>query len=254
MTIYSRADWGGGPVAPARQLDGPLHYVFIHHTVASTPASVQEALAEVRRIWNDHTSPSSSDPSKPWPDIGYSWLVDDEGNAYEGLGWLQRGIHTSGSNSIGHGIVWMGNAMVRRPSNKALACIAQLIVNGQRDGAVGLAPTIEGHRDRNPTACPGDLLYAQLPIIRAAVLDLPPATIDPPKDDMTPTQEAKLDRVLDVAEQIATGQLTGAIVREIDPRLNLISAQVDAIRGTAIDLAVVPTSVLVAELGRRATQ
>jgi hypothetical protein len=44
-----------------------------------------------------------------------------------------------------------------------------------------------GHRDALATACPGDGLYGQIPIVAAAVNDgyLPPVTIDPGDDPMT---------------------------------------------------------------------
>lgn len=249
MTTYARSAWttappGGNPLA------GQCPRIFIHHTVGITPSSVEQALAEVARIREQHVQFNG------WVDIGYSWLVDDAGNCFEGRGWLRSGAHTEGYNSVSHAICWMGNSMNRRPSTSAIAAIAQCILDGQRVGAVGMSPTIEGHRDVNATACPGDALYDALSLIRLAVLggDLGGATITPSaeEDDMTPEQEAKLDRVLNVAEQIATGQLTGAVVRELDPRLNGLAARIDAIRGVATDLTVVPTAVLVAELGRRA--
>jgi len=185
MTTYLRADWGAPTPADGYTLTGPLGHIFVHHTVGPTPGSPAAALAEVLNIYRQHTSPSSSDPSKPWNDIAYSWLVDDFGNAYEGRGWLRSQAAQPGWNSKGHSICWMGNAMTRQPSTKALAAIAQVIVDGQRAAAVTSTPTILGHRDVNPTACCGDLLYAQLGVIRAAVIDLPPATIEPGDDPMT---------------------------------------------------------------------
>jgi hypothetical protein len=194
MTTYLRADWGAPTPADGYTLTGPLGHIFVHHTVGPTPGSPAAALAEVLNIYRQHTSPSSSDPSKPWNDIAYSWLVDDFGNAYEGRGWLRSQAAQPGWNSKGHSICWMGNAMTRQPSTKALAAIAQVIVDGQRAAAVTPTPTILGHRDVNPTACCGDLLYAQLGVIRAAVIDLPPATIEPPDtEDITmPTHLLRL--------------------------------------------------------------
>lgn len=198
-------------------------------------------MLEVREIHRQHTSPSSSDPTKPWSDIGYSWLVDDFGNSYEGRGWLRSQAATVGHNSTSHSICWMGNSMTRQPSNKALACIAQLIVDGQKVGAVTNDCTISGHRDANSTACPGDLLYAQLPIIRAAVLDLPPATIDPPEDDMT-EDESRMLR--EVHFWIANGYIPGGTVAAMRPDIDAIAGKLDSIekRLGALEAGEVPSA------------
>lgn len=39
-----------------------------------------------------------------WLDIGYSFVVGEDGNAYEGRGWDKVGSHTLHYNSIGLGI------------------------------------------------------------------------------------------------------------------------------------------------------
>jgi peptidoglycan recognition protein len=247
VTTFSREAWGAPTPPGGNVLAGPLHRVFVHHTVGLTPQTTAEALAEVRRTYEFHRNVNG------WTDIGYSWLVDDAGNAYEGRGWLRSGAHTEGHNSTSHAICWMGNSMVRRPSSSAVAAIAQLVLDGQRVGAIGPTPTIEGHRDALATACPGDLLYDQLPTIRRAVLDgdLGPATTTPPtaeEDDMTPEQDTLLRQL---HFWIGQGYVAGSTVTALRPDLNAISGKIDAL-GAVADLTGVPTSALCAELARRA--
>lgn len=252
MTTFSREAWGA-PAEPAGAvLAGPLGEIAIHHTAARIPASPSEALLEVRRIYNEHTSPSSNDSSKPWDDIGYSWLVDAWGNVYEGRGWLRRGAHTPGHNGTAHGIAligWGTDPVVDR----VIGAIAGVVLDGQRVGAVTRRPTFLGHRDALITVCPGDGLYSQIPRIAAVVngdLDLGPAIV-PQEDIMTPAQETKLDRVLDVAEQIARGDLAGNIVGQLDGRLNIIGAKLDAAAGGIVDLSSISDAALCAEIARR---
>lgn len=38
-----------------------------------------------------------------WWDIGYSFMVGEDGNVYEGRGWDQVGAHTYGYNTVGLG-------------------------------------------------------------------------------------------------------------------------------------------------------
>lgn len=247
MTTYLRADWGANPlVTPAPVIPGPLNEVWIHHTVTGTPTTVAEAMSTVRGIQRYHVE------STGYQDIGYSWLVDPLGNIYEGRGWLRQGAHTYGRNLTSHGIALLGNFTTQPATTKALAAASQCIVEGQRIGAITMTPTIGGHRDpNNDTACPGDALYGQLDVIRSAVLDLPPATIDPPEDDvLTPEQDTRLR---EVHFWLAQGYVPGATVAAMRPDIDALASKIDAIAGTATDLTKVPTSALVAELGRRAT-
>jgi hypothetical protein len=183
-------------------------------------------------------------------DIGYSWLVDQLGNVYEGRGWLRQGAHTFDHNSTSHGIAWLGDSTKLAPSNAALAAIAQCIVDGQKAGAVSMDCTIGGHRDANAdTACPGDGLYRLLPVIRSAVLDLPPANTDPPEEeDMTPEQDARLR---EVHFWLGQGYVAGGVVTAMRPDMDALGRKIDAIGGVA-DLSKIPTAALAAELCRRA--
>ena len=38
-----------------------------------------------------------------WWDVGYSFMVGEDGNVYEGRGWDQVGAHTYGYNTVGLG-------------------------------------------------------------------------------------------------------------------------------------------------------
>jgi hypothetical protein len=55
--------------------------VFLHCSAWDDPMAGQELVAEIRR-W--HTSPSDSDPSKPWSDIGYHYVIDAMGEVMTG--------------------------------------------------------------------------------------------------------------------------------------------------------------------------
>jgi N-acetylmuramoyl-L-alanine amidase len=44
-----------------------------------------------------------------WADIGYNWLIGEDGNTYEGRGWDNQGAHSPGFNSVSQGICFIGS-------------------------------------------------------------------------------------------------------------------------------------------------
>ena len=63
-------------------------------------------------------------------DIGYSWLIGEDGAAYEGRGWGVVGAHTRGYNSNSYAFSVMGNFMNRNPNAAALRAVRNIIACG----------------------------------------------------------------------------------------------------------------------------
>ncbi|MGZ5404173.1 MAG: N-acetylmuramoyl-L-alanine amidase [Nocardioides sp.] len=185
--LVTRGDWG----ANESLRDGrptyneTLRQVHIHHTVNSNTYARADVPALIRGMYAYHTQ------SLGWSDIGYNFLVDRFGRAYVGRAGgpsrLVRGAHTLGFNAQSTGISVIGNYETARPTNAALDTIAALAAwkLARFDGAprarvrvrsegsdrysagrVVALPVIDGHRDTNLTACPGQHLYDALPKIR----------------------------------------------------------------------------------------
>lgn len=59
---------------------------------------------------------------KGWNDIGYNFVVGEDGNVYEGRGWGTHGAHSTSYNSKSIGICIIGNFVgkLRRVSLYAL--------------------------------------------------------------------------------------------------------------------------------------
>lgn len=62
-----------------------------------------------------------------WDDIGYNYLVGEDGNAYEGRGWDHVGAQVRGYNFVSLGFALIGNYNTRLPNNAALTAVKQLI-------------------------------------------------------------------------------------------------------------------------------
>jgi hypothetical protein len=120
-----------------------------------------------------------------WGDIGYNFLVDQNGAVYEGRfgGPEVIGAHTLGANTGTMGIAAIGNFVSAAASEAAINSIARII--GERAphldptasgpfGARSTVPNVCGHRDFMATECPGDALYVRLTDIRARATQYAP--------------------------------------------------------------------------------
>ena len=65
-----------------------------------------------------------------WSDIGYNFLVGDDGAIYEARGWTNEGAHASGHNGESFGICYMGNFDTDTPSVAALHAIKSIMQCG----------------------------------------------------------------------------------------------------------------------------
>ena len=180
-SIISRSGWGANESyrfdAQGREIWPPEYAAYrvavVHHTV--TQNNPPDPAADVRAIYYYHAVELG------WGDIGYNFLLDQYGRIYEGRygGDNVRGGHAGVYNAGSVGVAALGDFSSVAPAT------------AQRDGLVSLLawecsthsidplasqyfvdrvlPNIMGHRDCMATACPGDVLYSQLPDIRNRV-------------------------------------------------------------------------------------
>ena len=186
-TLLRRRDWGANEKLrerPPAYID-TIQQVHVHHTVNSNNYTRADVPALIRGMYVYHTQ------SLGWSDIGYNFLVDRFGRIWVGRAGGAakpvRGAHTLGFNGSSTGVSVIGNFDVATPSRTVIRAIARVaawklhMYDGDPEGRttvtsegsdkfpygrrVGL-PVIDGHRDTNDTACPGQNLYDALPAIR----------------------------------------------------------------------------------------
>lgn len=146
MQIISRSGWGArSPQSTVYQTDWSKRTAFVVHHSSADPDQT------VREIQNFHMD------TRGWSDIGYNFLVDQHGRAYEGRGWLGIGAHVAGHNTATVGVCVIGNWTDTRPPTAALATISDLYREAVR--RKGRSLSVFGHRDLGSTACPGGDLY-----------------------------------------------------------------------------------------------
>lgn len=105
----------------------------------------------MRRTYNYHTGTNG------WRDIGYNFLITQDGQIFEGRGWDKQGSHAGANGnvpSIGVQIYIGGN---QRPTQQAQQAVVWLY--SQANARFGRTLQVKGHRDYTATSCPGDYLY-----------------------------------------------------------------------------------------------
>ncbi|XP_052786041.1 peptidoglycan recognition protein 1-like [Mya arenaria] len=153
--IISRAGWGArAPTHPHTHLTHTPKYMFIHHGASGFCHTKAECTHMVQSYQNYHMD------GHGWSDIGYSFVVGEDGNVYEARGWDSVGAHTLNYNSVGLAICVIGDFTHRVPNDAALNAVKQLIQCGLDNHKLTSTYTLRGHRDMGQTACPGDKLYA----------------------------------------------------------------------------------------------
>ncbi len=186
--FFNRDEWGcpdgEEPSCPSPSYTNVSHLI-VHHSATSNTSTNWPGV--VLSFWDYHVN------TLGWCDIGYNWLVDPDGNLYEGRGGGNnvKGAHFSCANAYTMGVCVIGNFMEDEPTSEAKeglirllswkCCDKELIASAlvYHSPTQLTLPTVCGHRDANEslapnacpsgTACPGDLFYPLLDEIRAGV-------------------------------------------------------------------------------------
>jgi hypothetical protein len=139
-----------------------IERITIHHTAAEiTDNSRAPALLRQHEDWH---------MSHGWPDLAYHFMVDRNGNVYEGRPITAVGDTFTEYDPTGHFLACFEGHFDRQdPSQDQLAAMSRLV--GWAMAQFDVPPElISGHRDWAATTCPGNRMYWRLPgLIRGAV-------------------------------------------------------------------------------------
>ncbi|XP_031358997.1 peptidoglycan-recognition protein LC-like isoform X2 [Photinus pyralis] len=152
--IISRKEWLADPPKPGVEvLKIPVPYVIIMHT-ASEPCSSEEVCKKmVKDVQEFHAE------GRGWSDIGYSFLVGGDGNAYEGRGWYNVGAQVYGYNSACIGIAFIGIFGQVLPPLRQLNAARELIRIGLDLKVISPNYKLLTARQLQTTQSPGEALY-----------------------------------------------------------------------------------------------
>ncbi|MCA1839219.1 MAG: peptidoglycan recognition protein [Actinomycetota bacterium] len=196
-SIIMRDAWGARPPTTAPSYASSLKMAFIHHTATGNDYTMDQVPSIIRAIQAYHMDTNG------WNDIGYNFLLDRFGRAFEGrAGGIDKaviGAQAQGFNTGSTGVGVLGDFTSTSPPKEVSDGIARLLSwklplhgidpsgmstmtsggsNKYPPGTVVTLDNISGHRDAQATDCPGDYLYALLPEVRRRTSALS-ASIDP---------------------------------------------------------------------------
>lgn len=184
--LVHRSAWRARPPVDWEVEQAPVRAVVLHHTATSNDDP--DPLAMVRRVQQFHAE------ARGWGDIGYSFLVLEDGRVVEGRADSLASAAPLGviaGHAYGHNVGTLGVAVAGRfhhcgPTPAAWATTVSILAAICRScdldptgGPVVLAngrslpAVISAHRHAVDTSCPGDELVARLPQLRAEVARCP---------------------------------------------------------------------------------
>ncbi len=131
-------------------------FIVIHHTASQKEMKIED-------IHKMHQN-------KRWIGIGYHRVINKDGSTHQGRPDWARGAQCKDFNNVSFGICLQGHFGVESPTQAQIdALVLNLADLCEEYKLTPSQTTIVGHRDKNPTECPGDNCYSLLPKIREMV-------------------------------------------------------------------------------------
>lgn len=159
IKVLPRSAWNASAPIPSRLTSARGRYdrITVHHSTFLTrelgSMSLEETGDAVHRIQLGHMGRERS-----YGDIGYHYLIDPKGRAFEGRNLRYQGAHSSGANNVGNiGICLLGNFEEERPTSAALEALEQLVDQLCKQHKVARS-RVYGHQELRATECPGRYL------------------------------------------------------------------------------------------------
>lgn len=170
-------DASGNKLLWPQSYSSEVKLIVVHHTALTVNGDVRTPLERIRALYQYHAG------SLGWGDIGYHYLIDEEGTIYEGRagGDYVVGGHAYCANVGTVGIALLGNFEKEKPALAQIQSLQWLLSDlagrykldlGRDTMFHGKAtPVVVGHQDVMATACPGYFLEGVLSQIRKNVLN-----------------------------------------------------------------------------------
>lgn len=159
----------------ARQYSPSVELITVHHTAMKVNGDNRSGVERMRALYQYHAN------NRGWGDIGYHYLIDENGQIYEGKSggnYVVAG-HAYCNNIGTVGVALLGNFEEEEPTPEQLQSLQWLIVDlaGEYDIDLNRSVTFHGkhmdpvvaHRDLLATECPGFYVYGAMAQIRSNV-------------------------------------------------------------------------------------
>ncbi len=149
-----------------------VQVLTVHHTAQKVTGDNRSGVERMRALYEYHAN------SRGWGDIGYNFVIDEEGQIYEGRagGKSVVGGHAYCANVGTIGIALMGNFEVERPTQTQVKSLQWLLADLADEYRITLSRKIRfhgsnmepivGHKTFVSTMCPGYYIWETLSQIR----------------------------------------------------------------------------------------
>jgi len=219
-----------------RSYSKKIKLLTVHHTAIQVTGDKRSGVERMRALYEYHSQ------NRGWGDIGYHYIVDEDGNIFEGKsgGPLVVAGHAYCNNVGTIGIALLGNFEVEQPEQAQIKSLQWLLQDLASTYDIDVSKTVTyhgkkmepivGHRDLLQTDCPGYYVYGVLDQIRENVrsgnidgsvtllplknpLPVVPVVTDPgtPPEEtsedalgQTPSRVARLQRKIRTAARLST--------------------------------------------------
>lgn len=144
------------------QYSKEVKLLTVHHSALVIKDDPRPAVERVRALYKYHAVTNG------WGDVGYNFLIDEEGKVYEGRlgGKYVVGGHAYCNNVGTLGIVMMGNFEIEQPSDAQAKALQRLLASLAKDYNIDVTKSVQfhgrkfdspivRHRDLLSTLCPG---------------------------------------------------------------------------------------------------
>ncbi len=180
--VNSRSSWG----ARSPSCSSGSHSIYratIHHTDTPIPDSITPA-ARMRQMQDYHMN------TKGWCDIGYHFIVDRDGVAWQGRSETVIGAHVLSNNTGNVGISFMGSYNSTSPTQGQMDKVKSLLAWLNSTHSLDLDRShVKGHREyrgNNAGDCPGDKVYSRIGELLGGESSSPDPDPDPDPEETTP--------------------------------------------------------------------
>jgi len=156
-TFVVREAWGAAATPDCIDQMG-VTGIVLHHT-ADPNQDVETGESRMRLTQNYHMQVNG------WCDVGYHFLIGQDGRIFEGRRLPLMGAHAKGANRDNIGIALMGNFEEGDPTDDQMASVKTLMKAIADRYEIDINhENFKGHREAGTTAtlCPGERLFAMM--------------------------------------------------------------------------------------------
>lgn len=148
--VLPRSSWAkGGIIASRMEPMLPVSRITVHHSAMMFAGNNRAAAAyELERIRASHTG------SRGFGDIGYHFIIDRNGQVWEGRSLKWQGAHVKSQNEGNIGVMCMGNFDVQSPTSAQQQALIRHVRALMSKYRVPVS-RVKTHKEMAATACPG---------------------------------------------------------------------------------------------------